>query len=80
MTQTAKRVIVTQPMVGICHMQVCCAKDATDDEILDTCNSENPAGTSTGWAQVVRVDKEYPQFGAVQCKDDPERLHIMVAC
>lgn len=74
------RVVITRPILGICHMAVCAAKDATDEEILDVCNRENPSGTSAGWASVVRDDPEYPQANPVQCADDSERLHIMVSC
>lgn len=42
----ARRVSITQAAIGICHMQVCAAKDATDDEILKVCNYENPSGTT----------------------------------
>lgn len=75
-----ERVIVTRPIIGICHMAVCAAKDATDEEILSVCNRENPCGTTQGWVSVIRDDKEYPQCNPVKCADDPERLHIMVAC
>lgn len=72
----AERVIVTQMMVGICHMQVCCMRDATDDEILDVCNAQNPSGTSCGWASVVREGEDKP----VVCQQDEGRLHVLVAC
>lgn len=76
-----KRVVVTRPIVGICHMQVCAHKDATDDEILAVCNRENRAGTSNGWAHVCKEDGEFWKGVApVQCQDDPNRIHYMVAC
>lgn len=37
------KVIIASPMIGICHMSVCCEKDATNEEILEVCNGENPA-------------------------------------
>lgn len=79
------RIIVTNPFCGICFMQVCAEKDATDEEILKTCNSENPAGTSHGWAKVWREDEktedgEVRKLGPVCCSDDPDRLHLMVNC
>jgi hypothetical protein len=74
--EVKQRVIVTRSICGLCHMQVCVVKDATDEEILDVCNRENPAGTSLGWARVCRGDEHAP----VTCADDPERLHLMVAC
>jgi hypothetical protein len=70
------RILVTRAMCGICHMQVCVVKDATDEEILEVCNRENPAGTSLGWGTVCRGDEHAP----VICDDDPERLHLMVSC
>jgi hypothetical protein len=74
------KVVVTQAMIGICHMAVCCEKEATDDEILAVCNRENPSGTTRGWNSVVRDDKDHPQCNPVVCADDPNRLHVMVAC
>ena len=68
-----KRVIITQCWAGLCHMQVCVGDDATDEEILEVCNRENPAGTIFGWTRVIRNDP-------VQCETYPERIHYMVAC
>ncbi len=81
------RVIVTKPMLNladaglwaICYMQVCAVKDATDNEILETCNRENVAGTTNGWTTVIRQDTERMQ-GAVPCADDSGRQHLMVGC
>lgn len=70
------KIVITRPILGICHMQVCADKDATDTEILEVCNSENPAGTTNGWCEVVRNGDGAP----VVCSDDPNRLHILVAC
>ena len=84
------RVIVTSCMVGLCHMQVCACKDATDAEILSVCNAENPSGTANGWVSVVRTLEqapaypESPEIAAQQlpgpCADNPERLHFLVEC
>ena len=74
-----RKVIVTRGFVGICHMQVCAAADATDEEILRVCNSENPAGTTNGWGRVLRADDEHGQ-GPAHCEKFPERLHLLVAC
>jgi hypothetical protein len=71
-----KRVIVTNPFVGICHIQVCAVKDATDKEILETCNRENMSGISHGWCSVIRTGKGKP----LKCASDPSRLHILVGC
>ena len=71
-----ERVRVTKPMVGICHMQVCVEKDATDEEILKVCNRENPSGTTHGWGSVIREGEGAP----VVCKSHPDRLHMLAAC
>jgi len=74
-----KRVEVLNPVVGICHMRVCVKKDATDEEILEVCNSENPSGTTSGWTTVRRLGT--PEVGGpIPCADDPSRLHLMVSC
>jgi hypothetical protein len=78
------RVEITQPMIGICFMQVCAVKDAADPEILQVCNSLNVSGTSGGWQRVIReidlineIDEKYlPK----QCEQDPERIHYLIVC
>lgn len=79
MARELPRVLVTRPIMGICNMQVCCVKKATDDEILKVCNSENPSGTSNGWSVVNRGPIE-GAYGPVQCADFEDRLHILVSC
>jgi hypothetical protein len=77
------RVVITKPWQGMCHMQACAAKDATDEEILDVCNRENPSGTVNGWTHVLRADEEFmgKTGGApVQCDDHQDRLHLLVSC
>ena len=80
------RVEVAHPMIGICHMQVCAEADASDEEILATCNRENPSGTSLGWCDVIREDNRDSIFGKgeklkpVTCLDNPSRKHFLVAC
>jgi hypothetical protein len=73
---TPERVTISRMMVGICHMQVCCVKDATDAEILHVCNSQNPSGTRGGWSEVIREGIGAP----VPCMDDSTRIHVMIAC
>jgi len=70
------RVVVTRPVVGICYMQVCAVKDATDEEILRVANSENPSGTHNGWMTVIRQGKGKP----VTCSDDKGRKHFLLSC
>ena len=83
------RVVITKMMIGICGMSVCAVKDATDEEILQVCNLQNPSGTTNGWSEVIRHVEEKPEdefqiFGKncapVVCADDPERLHFLVSC
>jgi hypothetical protein len=79
----APRVMVTRPMVGLVHMQVCACKDATNEEILEVCNRDNPAGTSGGWATVCRntgPEEFWGQTMPTQCADDPGRMHFLVGC
>ena len=77
------RIQVTRAIVGICHMQVCADKEATDEEILAVCNQENPAGTTFGWTTVCREipeDNFWKIIGPVVCQEDSNRLHILVSC
>lgn len=79
------RVEVSRAIVGLCGMQVCACKDATDPEILAVCNRDNPSGTSCGWTHVIRkVESDTmwddPSALPVQCHDDRERLHFLVSC
>lgn len=76
MTENMDRVIITQPFVGICHMQVCAVADATDQEILRVCNAKNPSGTTHGWSAVIRDGDVAP----VVCDSYPDRRHFMVSC
>jgi len=73
-----KRVIVTRMMLGICHMQVCAVKDATDEEILEACNRENPSGTQNGWMEVIRTGN--PETLPGQCVRYSYRFHFLVVC
>jgi hypothetical protein len=73
-----QRVIITRRMHGICGMQVCAVKDATDSEILEICNRENPSGTTHGWGEVLREDCPEEQCRPIACTDNPNRLHLLV--
>ncbi len=83
-TTQEKRVIITQGMVGICHMQVCAVEDATDDEILEVCNRENQPGTTNGWSRVIREPdenrSESHHSAPIPCEDMAGRLHFLVVC
>lgn len=75
-----EKVVVTKGVVGLCHMQLCCEKKATDEEILTVANKENPSGTMNGWVRVERVDPENPKSGEVVCADDADRIHVLAVC
>jgi hypothetical protein len=83
--QAMDKVVITKPVIGIFHMQVCACNTATDEEILAACNAKNPSGTSAGWTQVIR-ETDDEKFGhennkaPVQCADDPTRTHYMIVC
>ena len=71
------RVEVSNPFCGILRMQLCAVKDATDQELLDVANRDNPSGTQFGWVDVVHKGK----YGPVPCADDPlTRAHFLVRC
>lgn len=77
-----ERVVVSRPVTeNITAMQVCAEVDATDEEILEVCNKDNPSGTTNGWTRVVRGAGE-GMVGAlpVICADDPGRTHFFVLC
>ncbi len=78
------RVEVSRCFVGLINMQVCAVADATDDEILEVCNRENPCGTTNGWAKVVREpDGEFgepAEAAPVPCEDHEGRVHFLVSC
>lgn len=74
-----ERVEITQPMIGICYMQVCAVADATDEEILAAANSLNPSGTHNGWSEVIRKH-ENESFLPKQCADHSDRIHFLLVC
>ncbi len=80
-----ERVVITRPLFSVATMQVCAVADATDEEILEVCNRENPTGLENGWNEVVREANEGSIFKnenklPVQCADDPGRTHFLVLC
>jgi hypothetical protein len=79
--EDAPRVTVTCAFLGLCHMQVCAVADATDAEMLEQCNRENPAGTSRGWRYVYRTDDPlWGRTAPVVCQHDATRRHFLVRC
>ena len=79
------RVEVSRAFHGLARMQVCAEADATDEEILATCNAANPSGTTNGWTCVVRAvvpgdDTKQPKHMPTPCGSYPERLHFLVQC
>jgi hypothetical protein len=80
-TKTLDRVVVTRPFVGLLYMQVCACNDATDEEILEVCNSKNECGTTNGWMSVIRSpEADAENTGPVPCVDHADRTHFLVAC
>ncbi|MFA5153698.1 MAG: hypothetical protein WC554_14150 [Clostridia bacterium] len=75
-----KRVVVTNPFIGICYMSVCAVTDATDKEILEIANKENPSGTRNGWSTVVRENHKDKRLRPVICDDDKNRKHFILIC
>jgi hypothetical protein len=81
-----KRVEVTRPILGICHMIVCAEADCADEEILAEANDANPSGTDNGWTHVIRENEPPSDFWPVdklkpvQCADDPNRKHFVLSC
>ena len=78
-----ERVEVTLNMVGLLRMQVCAVDDATDEEILEVCNRENPPTgdlSEARWQRVVRgghpndIDGDAPG----PCEEYPGRTHFLV--
>lgn len=85
MTDKMARVVVSNSFCGLIGMQVCAVKDATDEEILEVCNRENPSGTTNGWNLVIRELEKEGSFITerhlpIQCKDHPDRVHFLVMC
>lgn len=91
MPKPGQRVCVTLPYAGLRAMQVCVVKDATDKEILEGCNKENPQLVSGGWHTVVRTQEQVDNEGLKstapdesalpgQCVECPDRQHMIVLC
>jgi hypothetical protein len=70
------RVAVTRFIVGLYHAQACAVADATDAEVLEVMQRDNPAGTERGWTSVVREGEN----GPVLCAETPGRIHLLVSC
>ena len=80
-----KRVEITNPFCFLFGMQVCAIDDATDEEILARCNTDNPSGTTMGWTTVLRetddeiIGHEHNK-APVACQDHNGRTHYIVLC
>lgn len=77
------RVIITAPIIGPAHMQVCAVSDVSDEEILEVCNRQNPSGTQLGWARVHRANDPgglIEKTAPVQCAQHADRTHFLVNC
>lgn len=86
MPKPGQRVCVTLPYAGFRAMQVCVVQDATDQEILEVCNRENPQLVSRGWHTVVRDAAHAREIGVDECAapgkcvECPDRLHKIAIC
>jgi len=64
--------------------QVCVVADATDEEILEVCNREDPQLCTGGWHTVVRDGEHARELGVDECAapgpcaNCPGRLHKIV--
>ena len=60
----------------------CCAKDATDDEVLEKFRSIFHEDDKVKWTEVVREgrhsDEDYNRLLPICCDSDPDRLHLVV--
>lgn len=77
------RVVVMRVTAGLAGMQVCAVDDATDAEILEVCNRENPSGVGP-WSGVVRQVDDARGINErhlpVPCAARRHRTHFMVWC
>jgi len=82
------RVIDGSPYGGSPVMQVCAVLDATDEEILKTCNSQDELKSHNDWTTVMRDPDKFnlsSNWRPVECGDAEKcgqgpRLHIFVIC
>jgi len=58
-------------------MAVCAVADATDEEIIEACNQENPSGTQCGWTIVERSPGDK---SPMDCNKYSFRTHFIVQC
>lgn len=83
---TTERVFTSQDYAGFRAMQVCVVADATDKEILDHCNADNPQQVTGGWHSVVNSLEDCKRLGINDngvpgpCANVPGRIHKIVIC
>lgn len=81
-----QRVFVVEGYHGFRAQQVCVVPEATDEEILEACNRENPQLVTGGWHTVVRDKEHARELGVDECAapgncvECPPRLHKIVLC
>lgn len=78
--QTMTDVVVTNPFVNLCHMQVCARRDIPHETVEVVANRENPSGTSNGWRLVLEGGDHPPESWPARCSDDAERVHYLLVC
>jgi hypothetical protein len=67
---------------GVLDMQVCCPSEWTDEQIVEFANSENPAGTQSGWCITKAGDSVLQGANErVSCIGGPDNsIHVMLHC
>jgi hypothetical protein len=68
-------VIVTRPMLGLCHMEACVKKGLDDETILREVNKLNPCATTQRWC---RIERDEESLRPVQCEQEADREHLIV--
>jgi hypothetical protein len=83
-----QRVMLTGMYAGLFACQVCVVPDATDEEILEACNREDPRTEGFSWVRVIRTQKDIDELklrtpdrsSALPgtCVECPPRIHMVV--
>lgn len=80
MKKADEKIMVANPILGICNMIVCCERKMTKREILSFCNSANPSGTRGGWQKIYSQKESDKKMRPVKCDDYENHMHVLVGC